>query len=243
MKNYFSLVLIVVVLPALTVLFYTYSFAQEVDRIFLTISTFLYSIFAGFFISRQASRFNRVREAVTKFDGLMSNIYRTSGHISKELQAGIAQVLIQRYEQIFSSGQWNYHLIHPSTTLSTIHSLLDEHIDEKEVTKLSNQAIGAVVKNLGTAQDTRKRLIALSRERVPFDQWILIVFFVLMLIGTVSAIPSQAVFFPSLLKAAFIISVLSVMYILYRLNNLMYTEKIMGEESARDVISIIEGTK
>jgi len=243
MKNYFSLILILIVLPALTVVFYTYSFADEVDRIFLTISTFLYSIFAGFFISRQASRFNHVREAVTKFDGLMSNIYRTSGHISKELQTAIAEVITQRYEQIFSSGQWNYHLTHPSTTLSSIHALLDVHINEKEVTKISNQAIGAVVKNLATAQDTRKRLIALSRENVPFDQWILIIFFVLMLIGTVSAIPSQAVFFPSLLKAAFIISVLSVMYILYRLNNLMYTEKIMGEESARDVMSIIEGTK
>jgi len=243
MKNYFSLILIVVVLPTLTILFYLYSFAQEVDRIFLSISTFLYSIFAGFFISRQASRFNKVRESVTKFDGLMSNIYRSSGHISKELQSEIAVVVKHRYEQIFSSKQWNYHLTHQSSTISEIHALLDAHIEEKEVTKLSNQAIGAIVKNLGAAQDTRKRLIALSRERVPFDQWILITFFVLMLIGTVSAIPSQAVLFPSLLKAAFIISVLSVMYILYRLNNLMYTEKIMGEESARDVIEIIEGTK
>jgi len=243
MKNYFSFILILIVLPALTALFYTYSFADEVDRIFLSISTFLYSIFAGFFISRQASRFNRVRESVTKFDGLMSNIYRTSGHISRDLQSEIGQTITQHYEAIFTAGQWNYHLTHKSSTLKSLHELLEKHIDDKEVSKLANQSIGAVVKNLGAAQDIRKQLVALSRERVPLDQWLLISFFVLMLIGTVSAIPSQAILFPSLLKAAFIISVLSVMYILYRLNNLMFTEKIMGEESARDVVSIIEGTK
>ncbi len=243
MKNYFTLALIIIILPILAVSYYLFSFGAGVDNVFLSISTFLYSIFTGFFISRQASRFNRVRETVTKFDGLMSNIYRTSGHISKDLQSDIAEVIKSHYEKIFATKQWNYHFTHKSVTLASIHGLLDEHVDDDKVSKLSNQSIGAVVKSLGAAQDIRKQMVALSRERVPFEQWILIIFFVLMLIGTVSTVPSAGDFFPSLLKAAFVISVLSVIYILHRLNNLVFTENIMGEESARDVIEIIEGTK
>jgi len=243
MKQYFTLALILVVLPALSYLYFVVAIGEPVDRVFLSISTFLYSIFTGFFISRQASRFNKVRETVTKFDGLMSNIYRTSGHISAALQQEIGFIIKSHYQKIFESKQWSYHFQHKSVTLSSIHTMLDEHVDEKKVTKLSNQSIGAIIKGLGAAQDIRKSMLALSKERVPFEQWILIVFFVAMLIGTVSTMESVGAIWPSVLKAAFVISVSSVMYILYRLNNLAFTEDLMGAESAQDVLDIIEGKK
>jgi len=243
MKQFFTLFLILIVLPSLSWVYYNYAVAEPVDRVFLSISTFLYSIFTGFFISRQASRFNRVRETVTKFDGLMSNIYRTSGHISATLQQEIGAVIQTHYEKIFASKRWDYHFTHKSTTLSSIHALLEEHIDEKSVTKLANQSIGAIVKGLGAAQDIRKSMLALSRERVPLEQWVLIIFFVAMLVGTVSTMESVGVLLPSVLKAAFVVSVVSVMFILYRLNNLAFTEEIMGAQSAQDVLDIIEGKK
>jgi len=243
MKKYFTLLLIVVVLPVLSLVYFTVEIAEPVDRVFLSISTFLYSIFTGFFISRQASRFNKVRETVTKFDGLMSNIYRTSGHISANLQQEIGLVVTAHYDKIFATKEWNYHFKRKSTTLSSIHDLLEKHIDDKKVTKLANQSIGAIVKGLGVAQDVRKSMLALSRERVPFEQWVLIMFFVAMLIGTVSTMASVGMIWPSVLKAAFVMSVLSVMFILYRLNNLAFTEDLMGAESAQDVLDIITGSK
>jgi len=164
MKKYFTLLLILFVLPALSLLYYTVEIAEPVDRVFLSISTFLYSIFTGFFVSRQASRFNKVRETVTRYDGLMSNIYRTSGHISSRLQQEIGDVITAHYEKIFSSKRWNYHFTKKSTTLSSIHDLLEEHVKEDEVTKLSNQSIGAIVKGLGAAQDVRKSMLAPSRD-------------------------------------------------------------------------------
>jgi len=243
MKKYFTLLLIIVVLPALSLLYYTVEVAEPVDRVFLSISTFLYSIFTGFFISRQASRFNKVRETVTKFDGLMSNLYRTSGHVSSKLQEDIGQVINGHYDKIFKTKRWDYHFENKSTTLSSIHKLLDEHVKDDEVTKLSNQSIGAMVKGLGTAQDVRKSMLALNRERVPFEQWILIMFFAAMLIGTVSTMASVGMWWPAVLKAAFVVSVVSVLYILYRLNNLAFTEDLMGSESAQDVLDIVAGVK
>jgi hypothetical protein len=64
-----------------------------------------------------------------------------------------------------------------------------------------------------------------------------------MLIATVSSMASVGILLPAVLKAAFVISVLSVMFILYRLNNLAFTEDLMGAESAQDVLDIIESAK
>ncbi len=243
MRNLFTVILIVVALPLLSALFYFYHISQEVDKIFLSISTFLFSIFTGFFISRQASRFNKVRETVTKFDGLMSGLYRSSGHVSPMLQTRIGETIQAHYLKILETGQWNIHFTQKSTTLASIHQYLEEEVDDASVTKLSNQALGAVVKALAAAQDVRKQMVALYKERVPFEQWVLIMVFSGMLIGTVSTVASVGVIFPSVLKATFIISVVSVLFILHRLNNLVYSEPIMGEESARDVLGIIDGQK
>ena len=112
MQNYFTFILILVVLPVLSFLYFTVEIAQPVDRVFLSISTFLYTIFTGFFISRQASRFNKVRETVTRFDGLMSNLYRTSGHVSATLQQEIGIVISAHYKKILKTNSG-------TTTLST----------------------------------------------------------------------------------------------------------------------------
>tara|TARA_B100000508_G_scaffold93690_1_gene73214 strand:- start:9 stop:683 length:675 start_codon:yes stop_codon:yes gene_type:complete len=223
--------------------YYLFSFGTEVDKVFLSISTFLFSIFTGFFISRQASRFNKVRETVTKFDGIMSGIYRSSGHIAKKLQTAIGKVIVSHYDHIFETGKWNIHFLEKSTTLTDIHKLLDKHVVDEDIVKLPNQALGAVVKSLVGAQDVRKQMVALHEERIPAEQWILIWFFATILVGTVSTMTSVGELFPSILKAAFVISIFSVLLILYRLNNLVFTEKIMGQHSAEDVVGIIEGKK
>jgi hypothetical protein len=159
------------------------------------------------------------------------------------LQKEIGKVLLKHYKKIFSTRQWNYHFENKSTTLVSINKLLDKHAVDENITKVANQSLGSIVKGLAAIQDIRKQMLALNKERVPNEQWTLILFFVLMLTGAVSTLPSVGAIFPSVLKAAFVVSVISVMYILYRLNNLMFTEKIMGEDSANDVVDIIKGNK
>lgn len=243
MKKNLPILMIIIILPILTSLYYFVGFGDEVDSVFLSITTFLFSIFTGFFISRQASRFNKVRETVTKFDGFASGIYRCSGHVSKKLQNAIGKVLLAHYERILETGKWNIHFLEKSTTLTDLHKLMEKHVVEEEVTKLSNQSIGRMLVGLTGCQDVRKQMLALNEERIPLEQWMLIGFFALILVGAVSTLDSAGSLFPSVLKAAFVISIFSVIFILYRLNNLVFTEKIMGQHSAEDVIGIIEGTR
>lgn len=243
MRKLYTFALLFIALPFLSFVFYSYDLYTEVDSVFLSISTFLFSIFTGFFISRQASRFNRVRETVTRYDGLLSGIYRSVGHVSLELQNKMGKIIYEHYTKILESKQWHVHFTQKSTTLTRLHKALEDEVKDEGMTKLSNQALGATVKGLSGLQDVRKQMVALYKERIPLEQWVLILFFGSMLIGVASIMPSAGLLFPSIVKAAFVVSVLSVLFILYRLNNLAYTERIMGEESARDVLGIIDGTK
>lgn len=243
MKNYFIWLLLLIVLPLLSALYYFISFGEAVDRTFLSISTFLFSIFTGFFISRQAARFNRVRDLVTRFDGVMSNIFRTSSHISDELQTAIGKTIRSHYKKVFSTKKWDYHFDQKSTTLKSIHQYLDKMVDEDKVTKIANQALGAIIKGLAAAQDIRKSIVALNHERIPKEQWALIIIFAFIVISAVSTLDSLGQVLPSILKAAFVVAVVAVIYILLRLDKLIFAEEIMGYDSANDVLDLISNKK
>jgi hypothetical protein len=242
MRGSFFVGILIIVIPLLTVLFYGLPPLFELDRAFLTTSTFLFSIFTGFFISQQVSRFNAVRESVTAFDGKLSNIYRTSAHISSELQNAMGERIVRHYTEILNAQQWDLHYNNRSTTLTDLHALLDTYVTEEDVTKLANQSLGSIIKGLEECQGLRKRILALREERIPNEQWLLIGFFALVLLLSVTTLPSQGLLFPAIMKSAFFASVSAVLIILYRLTNLQFSETLMGEISARDVLAIIRGS-
>ncbi len=235
--------LLAIGIPALTAFYYRFDLNADVDKVFLSISTFLFSIFTGFFISRQASRFNKVRETVTAFDGKMSSMYRSCAHLNNELQNAFGEIIKDHYNKIQSSGNWHVHFTEKSTTMKSLHNALKAYVQDDDVTKIGNQSLGAIVKGLDYCQGMRKQMVALYAERIPYEQWILILFFSTILISTVSVFPSVDFLFASLLKAAFVASIFSVLLTLYKLDKLIFSEKIMGSNSAQDVLSIINNTK
>lgn len=231
--------LLLILIPICTVFFYAIPLTYELDRIYLTTVTFLFSIFTGFFITQQARRFQAIREATTSFDGKVTNIFRTSSHISAELQQEIASILTKHYTTILDSKQWDHYYVKRSETLQNIHQALDTYVDDKNVTKISNQALGSIIKGLDACQQVRKRVLALREEVIPKEQWLLITFFALILLASVSVLPSYGEVLPSIIKASYIASITAVLFILYRLNSLNYSETLMGEHSAQDVLGVI----
>lgn len=86
-------------------------------------------------------------------------------------------------------------------------------------------------------------MVALREERIPAFQWMLIYLLTAILMLTVSTIPSALLLLGSIIKAAFIISVLIVAVLLKKLDELRLFEGTIGEHSAQDVVEIIDGKK
>ncbi len=85
----------------LSVLYYYQPFGYiDNYEILLTISTFLFSIFTGFFIARQGNRYSAIRNRITEFDGNMSSIYRQFSHLTNELQKEVKKIIQDHYLKI-----------------------------------------------------------------------------------------------------------------------------------------------
>ncbi len=212
-------------------------------QIFLTISTFLFATFTGFFISRQGKRYSSIKEKITGFDGEMSGLYRQFGHLGKIPQENVKQIIKNHYDLIIKNKSWDYHFVNKSTTLTGINNLVDNIAKDKSLKSLMNLALREILTSLQRLQVIRKRMIALHEERVPMFNWVIIILISLILFITLSAIPSQKLVLESILKATFGTSIISVVILLYRLDKLKLFSKITGEESAQDVLNIFSGEK
>lgn len=236
--------LIFIVFIGVSFLSYFYLFGgKEVDKTFLTISTFLFSIFTGFFISRQGTRYMTIREKIANFDGNMSAIYRGSGHLGVDIQNKIGEIIKKHYEAIIENKAWDYHFTHKSSTITSIHGILEESLKDQALTSLKNDIVIRITTALHDVQLIRKNMVALYQERTPFFQWLLIGILGLILLITLMTIPSQGYLLGSLLKGAFGASVISVLILLLQLDRLQFFEGTMGENSASDVVNIIAGKK
>jgi len=213
---------------------------ENVDKIYITITTFFFSIFTGFFISRQGTRYTKIRETISAFDGKMSSIYRASFNISPEIHTAIGSIIKAHYAPMLKSRAWDYHFTHKSNTISSVHRLLEDTVGNNKQESLRNQAVGRVMAGLSDCQVLRKNMIMLYQERIPGFQWFLIIFFVLILLLAISVIPSNGFLLGSILKSAFSVSIVSVLIILHNLDNLHLFEDFIGENSAQDVVEIID---
>ena len=234
------LVLIFVILS--TVYFYDILGILEVDKTFLTLSTFLFALFTGFFISRQATRYSNIRKLTSDFDGIMSSIYRLYQHYGIDAQKKVGEIVSKHYKKTIEYG-WDYHIQNKSTTLTNIHTLTEKIVDEHGTGGIKNAVTNRIISGLHDAQKIRKNMVASHEERIPSFQMILIYLLTVILIIMVSTIPSTGLLLGSLVKAAFITSVIVVVILLKKLDSLELFAGGMGEKSAQDVISIIENKR
>jgi len=150
------------------VFFYYYPIQiKTVNNIFLTISTFLFTIFTGFFISRQGSRYTKIREIVANFDGEMSALYRYAGYFSKDFSEKIGSIIKKHYQTILDHNAWDYHFVNKSETITNIHEVMQNSLKDQNLPSLTNQAVTNIFRSLGNLQMLRKQMIMLHQEHIP----------------------------------------------------------------------------
>ena len=243
MKNFKLIITILIIFGAFVCLYYFTPIKCNFDKTFITISTFVFTICAGFFISRQGSRYSEIRKSVSSIDGNFSSLYRSSGHLGIETQEKMGELIKIYYKNILESKLWNYNLIHKTTTLTDLHKLLDS-VTRGTLSPIENIAASRIMLSLGNIQLERKTLVALYEERIPLFQLITTYFLSFTLLFSLFlAIPSNNLLVESFLKGVFSTSVVIILILLKQLDHLELFEGIIGEHSARDVIEIIENKK
>jgi hypothetical protein len=96
---------------------------------------------------------------------------------------------------------------------------------------------------LDDVQGVRKQLISLKEETIPHFQQYFMYMLGFVLLAAIATLPSAGNVIASLLKSVFMITILCVMILLRKFNDLSLFEKKIGEHSAQDVLDIMKGNK
>lgn len=242
-KNKLTIVIPLVFFVFVLIYYFT-PLAGGIDKTFITISTFFFTIFTGFFIARQGSRYSEIRKTVSVIDGNFSSIYRSFGHLGKDTQDKAGKIIKIYYQNILDNKAWDYNLKNRTTTLIDTHNLLDAVSRGADTPPLAGAVFSRVMTCLGNIQIERKNLVAMREERIPKSQWITIYFLSFVLfIALLTVIPSHRLLIETVLKSIFSTSVIIVILLLGQLNRLELFEGTIGEHSAQDVVDIIDGKK
>ena len=210
---------------------------------FLTVSTFIFAILAGFFISRQNNRYNNIRSTIASFDGNISALYRSFETLDKKAQKKAGKIIKAHYDKISETGKWDYHFTHKSTTITQLGDLLAKTGGNKNYPSIKNETGSNMIASLDNLQVDRKMMLALQLEKMPAGEWVLVIFLALLLLISLLLIPSQGIMLDSLMKAIFGAFIIQVVILLYELDSLKLFESNLGETSAKDILDIIKGTR
>jgi hypothetical protein len=215
----------------------------QIDKVYLTISTFLFSVFNGFFISRQSNRYTEIRNNLSRFDADMSIIFRESTHLSKEEHDHMTSLIREYYETVLKHHDWSYYYFtHKTTLISSLHKCLQAYA-KHSIEGLRGEAIKNMLHTLDDVQITRKLLVSLKEETIPYLQQVFMYMLAGILFVSILTLPSVNLVLASMIKAIYIITVFTVAVLLKKFDDLTLFEGSIGEHSARDVLNIIDGDK
>lgn len=212
------------------------------DKVYLTVSTFLFSVFNGFFISRQSTRYSDIRNNLSRFDADMTIIYRESSHLDKEEHEHVGGILRNYYQTLLKKKDWTYYFTHKSDLISSLHAYI-QVCGDINMDKVRGESMRKMMGVLDDVQIIRKVLVSLKEETIPRLQQIFIYVLAVILFLAILTLPSKDLFLASLLKSVYMMTVVIVVVLLKKFDNLTLFEGTIGEHSAKDVLGIIEGEK
>jgi hypothetical protein len=206
--------------------------SSEKVEIILTVSTFLFAILSGFFISRLNTRFNIIREVTAAEDAHWLTLYKTSTLYGKAFSKKISDIAEKYFMICFDyTISVNY-----APTTKTFLSLYDELNKIKKYR--GESSFQSMLTNISTIEESRNKSSVLISEQVSKGQWT-------VLISLVSII-TYCIFYLKTpeLHSQVITVILStvlilVLLIIRDLHNLRLGGSLLATESGQEVLEAI----
>jgi len=217
-----GLVIAVIFFTILAIALPVFTPGEDINLI-LTVSTFLFGIFSGFFISNRWSRYSRIKTLLTNETGVLISVYILSKIIGKEFAKKIANLIDKYLIEAFLYEIYEYN----EKTDELFYKFLYTVKDIRPKTIQQKEAISQIIKIMGGTPSGREETYFLEKTKLPkFMYWVIwilaaIIIFCLFYIRTGSITYS---FITILLST----SVILVVLVLRDLDNLRWDEKVLA---------------
>ncbi|MGD0328100.1 MAG: hypothetical protein ABSB00_00070 [Minisyncoccia bacterium] len=201
-------------------------------------TTFFFTLFIGYFITRQNDRYSEIADQLTSNDGLFSYLYRITGLVPR-IQAQVRDIVKEHYKKIVDSGDLAYHVTHPSNTLTRMTAALGSITEDEMNNPAAGAAWGFLFEVISDLQITRKKILNLYGEKLVSFQWAIIYILALSLVVSLNFVPSGSTLV-IILKVCFGTAVFLSIVLLRQLDNLTLFGNTVGMDSVHDVLGIVE---
>lgn len=157
--------LIALIIVTIAVIYVPTQESAENIQIILTMSTFLFAILAGFFISSFNSRFKAIKDYIAEEDAYWISLYRTSILLGKKFQGKIKKIIDNYYITVYDFQLGEYYKYN-SKYLGEIHQELSKFKSKPE-----GKFIGLMVMECYNIEKNRNKSSVLTSEKVTKGQW------------------------------------------------------------------------
>jgi hypothetical protein len=202
-------------------------------------TTFFFTLFIGYFITRQNDRYSSINDQLTSNDGWFSYLYRVTGLVPR-IQSEVREIIREHYTKIVESKDLAYHVKHPSNTLTKMTEALSSITEEENNAPAVNAAWGFLFEVVSDLQITRKKILNLYGEKLVGFQWTVVYILGLLLVVSFNFVPNGGSLTIEFLKVCFGTAVFISILLLGQLNNLTLFGDTAGMDSVDDVLKIVE---
>jgi len=207
--------------------------SREVE-IIVTISTFLFAILAGFFISRLNSRYDRIREYIATEDALWLTLFQTSKLYGKEFNDKMRELIDKYYILAFDYSNYNEHWYKPTACVFfNVYDLLNEY------GKYRKEASYQVMLNhLEKIEQNRNKGAVLTAEKVTTGHWMILISLVVIIIYSVFYL-KVPMFYSQVITVLLSTILVLVLLLIRDLQNLRLGGKALIVDSGQEIFEFI----
>lgn len=208
--------------------------SREVE-IILTISTFLFAIFASFFISRSNSRYDQIVELVAEEDAHWLSFYKTAVFFGKDFVDKIRELINNYYVVAYDFDAGDYY----KYNAKYLHAIYDE-LDEVEIsnnTKAQN-TLSFMAELLAGIERNRNRSAVLTIERITKGQWAVMCLLAAIILFSVFYLKTPELY-SQIIAVILSTTIVLILLIIRDLQNLRLSGSSVLEESGQEIFDYI----
>lgn len=204
-------------------------------EITLTVSTFLFAILAGFFISRLSQRFDKLRQFVATEDAYWLSLYKTCVLMDKTFAEKVRELIDKYYIVWYDLSIGNAY----KETAPFIHGVYDLLYEYRALKGDNTESVyDEIVIYLSNLEEQRNRASILNLEKMTKGQWAVLLSLAGIIIFCVYFLKSDALY--SQIIAVLLSTVLVLVLLIMRdLQNLMLGGKQCLDESGEEIFDFM----
>lgn len=203
-------------------------------ELLLTISTFLFAVLAGFYLTRLNNRYDRVRELIAQEDAHWITVYELSATLGQKYREGLVPIIDAYYQAMFDYR------------IGEAHRSTQKHVDQlytilreiQPVSESEKSAYGNTVDTLADIEVERNATAVVCLERLTPGQWATLLTLAAIILFSIFYLKGN-VFFSDAMVVLLATVLTLILLVMRDLQNFFLGGTSMVDESSQQVFEVI----